>query len=169
MTQLEDRAGVKASLQGVKSTTDFATFESFVFLCLSVWSWKFDTAHCAHQIIMGWSRCTLTRLMEIEVDCSCAPLCAFSITRRRRREREGPTMTIQAAWCRCNASPVAIHEYLPTFGNLQPDYWNSTAGAWVLGTYKYIYKRELVRYQIMKHFRHKICVWVIHHIKWALF
>ena len=31
MTQLEDRAGVKASLQGVKSTTDFATFERFVF------------------------------------------------------------------------------------------------------------------------------------------
>ena len=31
MTQLEDRAGVKASLQGVKSTTDFATFETLFF------------------------------------------------------------------------------------------------------------------------------------------
>ena len=75
----------------VQQILPLLSFERFVFLCLTVWSWKFDTAHCAHQIIMGWSRCTLTRLMEIEVDCSCAPLCAFSITRRRRRERERGT------------------------------------------------------------------------------
>ena len=108
----------------------------------------------------GWWRLKLTAVAP-----HCVPF--QLLEEEEEREREGPTMTIQAAWCRCNASPVAIHEYLPTFGNLQPDYWNSTAGAWVLGTYKYIYQQ--VRYKIMKHLRHKICVWVIHHIKWALF
>ena len=85
---------------------------------------------------MGWSRCTLTRLMEIEVDCSCAPLCAFSITRRRRRERERErdqqwqfkqldVGAMQVLWLSMNISP-----HLATY-NLTIEIARQVHGYWV--------------------------------------